>query len=324
MTPFSTHHQTSQRFGDFFNFTFFIFNFTFETCYNTRVKTIFSKKHLFVALAVLLTFGAIAYAEYKYTFLKNQKNELELILENTRKELEQSKNENANLNTSLSGEKNRNDAFQEQIGEISSTVGVLEKIKATDKELLQKYSKVYFLNENYLPSKLILIDTKYLFNKSKETYIHERVWPHLQDMLEAGARADINIKIISAYRSFNDQISLKSTYKTLYGSGANAFSADQGYSEHQLGTTLDLDRESSVGTLSTSFGTTKTFEWLKANAYKYGFVLSYPKENTFYQYEPWHWRFVGLELAKRLHDDGKYFYEIDQREIDKYLANFFD
>ena len=288
------------------------------------MKNIFSKTHLLVAGALILTLGAIVYAEYKYTFLRNQKNELEISLQNAQKELEQLKNDNTGLATNLSSEQAKNNTFEKQIGEISSTVGVLEKIKATDKELLQKYSKVYFLNENYIPSKLTLIDTKYLFNKTKETYIHERVWPHLQDMLEAGAKADINIKIISAYRSFNDQTSLKSTYKTLYGSGANAFSADQGYSEHQLGTTIDLDRESTTGTLVTSFGTTKTFEWLKANAYKYGFVLSYPKENTFYQYEPWHWRFVGIELSKRLHDDGKYFYEMDQREIDKYLANFFD
>jgi LAS superfamily LD-carboxypeptidase LdcB len=288
------------------------------------VKNIFTKTHLLVAGALILTLGAIGFAEYKYVSLKNKNADLELNLENAQKELNQIKDENAGLSTSLSSEKDRNDTFQKQIGEISSTVGVLEKIKATDKELLQKYSKVYFLNENYIPSKLTKIDTKYLFNKTKDTYIHERVWPHLQDLLEAGARADINIKIISGYRSFTDQTSLKSTYKTLYGSGANAFSADQGYSEHQLGTTVDLDRESTTGTLLTSFGTTKTFEWLKANAYKYGFVLSYPKENKFYQYEPWHWRFVGIELAKSLHDDGKYFYEIDQREIDKYLANFFD
>lgn len=288
------------------------------------MKNIFSKTHLLIAGAIILIFAGFAYAEYKYSLLKNKNSELELSLENAQKELAQSKDENTNLNTSLSSEKNRNDAFQEQIGEISSTVGVLEKIKNTDKELLQKYSKVYFLNENYLPSKLTKIDTKYLFNKTKETYIHERVWPHLQDMLEAGTRADINIKIISAYRSFGDQSSLKSTYKTLYGSGANTFSADQGYSEHQLGTTVDLDRESSTGALVTSFETTKTFEWLTLNAYKYGFVLSYPKGNKYYQYEPWHWRFVGLELAKKLHEDGKYFYEMDQREIFTYLANFFD
>ena len=288
------------------------------------MKNIFSKTHLLVAGALILTLGAIGFAEYKYTSLKNKNADLELNLENAQKELNQIKEENAGLSTSLSGEKDRNETFQKQIGEISSTVGILEKIKATDKELLQKYSKIYFLNENYIPSKLTKIDTKFLFNKTKETWIHEGVWPHLEDMLNAGAKADINIKVISGYRSFTDQTSLKSVYKTIYGSGANTFSADQGYSEHQLGTTVDLDRESTTGTLVTSFGTTKTFEWLKINAYKYGFVLSYPIENKFYQYEPWHWRFVGVELAKRLHDDGKYFYEMNQREIDKYLANFFD
>lgn len=288
------------------------------------MKNIFSKNHLLIAGAVILIFAGFAYAEYKYSLLKNKNSDLEINLENAQKELAQIKDENTGLSTSLTSEKDRNDNFQKQIGEISSTVGVLEKIKNTDKELLQKYSKVYFLNENYIPSKLSLIDQKFLFNKTKETWIHERVWPHLEDLLQAGAKADINIKIISGYRSFTDQTSLKSTYKTLYGSGANAFSADQGYSEHQLGTTVDLDRESSTGNLVTSFGTTKTFTWLTENAYKYGFVLSYPKENKFYQYEPWHWRFVGLELAKKLHNDGKYFYEMDQREIDKYLANFFD
>jgi D-alanyl-D-alanine carboxypeptidase len=288
------------------------------------MKNIFSKNHLLVAGAIILTIGAVGYAEYEYTFLKNKNSDLELNLENAQKELAQIKNENSDLSTSLSSEKDRNDTFQKQIGEISGTVGVLEKIKNTDKELLQKYSKVYFLNENYLPSKLTYIDTQYLFNKTKKLQVHERVWPHLEDMLQAGAKADINIKIISAYRSFGEQTSLKNTYKTLYGSGANAFSADQGYSEHQLGTTIDLDRESSTGNLVTTFGTTKTFEWLTKNAYKYGFVLSYPKENKFYQYEPWHWRFVGIELANRLHDEGKYFYELDQREIFKYLANFFD
>ncbi len=288
------------------------------------MKNIFSKNHLLVAGALILIFAGIAYAEYKYSLLKSTNADLEINLENTQKELAQMKNENADLSSNLNTEKDKNTTFEKQIGEISSTVGVLEKIKNTDKELLQKYSKVYFLNENYLPSKLTYIDTKYLFNQTKKYQIHERVWPHLEDMLKAGAKVDINIKIISAYRSFGDQSSLKNTYKTLYGSGANAFSADQGYSEHQLGTTIDLDRESSTGNLVTSFGTTKTFEWLTNNAYKYGFVLSYPKINTYYQYEPWHWRFVGIELAKELHNEGKYFYEIDQREIFKYLVNFFD
>ncbi len=52
--------------------------------------------------------------------------------------------------------------------------------------------------------------------------------------------------------------------------------------------------------------------------------MSYPKSNIYYQYEPWHWRFVGEDLAEDLHDDKKNFYELDQREIDKYLIKIFD
>jgi D-alanyl-D-alanine carboxypeptidase len=61
-----------------------------------------------------------------------------------------------------------------------------------------------------------------------------------------------------------------------------------------------------------------------ANAYKYGFTLSYPKGNTSYVFEPWHWRFVGVKLATDLHNQGKNFYDLDQRSIDAYLVNFFD
>ncbi|PJC82708.1 hypothetical protein CO006_02150, partial [Candidatus Roizmanbacteria bacterium CG_4_8_14_3_um_filter_35_14] len=60
------------------------------------------------------------------------------------------------------------------------------------------------------------------------------------------------------------------------------------------------------------------------NAYKYGFILSYPKQNTYYQFEPWHWRFVGMTLATKLHDTNQYFYNLAQREIDLYLISIFD
>ena len=72
------------------------------------------------------------------------------------------------------------------------------------------------------------------------------------------------------------------------------------------------------------FDTTEAYTWLQKNAYKYGFVLSYPKDNGFYIFEPWHWRFVGQKLAGDLHDDGKFFYDLDQRDIDKYLISLFD
>ncbi len=108
-----------------------------------------------------------------------------------------------------------------------------------------------------------------------------------------------------------------------YGAGANTFSADQGYSEHQLGTTVDFSSDEIGGGL-TDFQNTKAFAWLEENAHRYGFTLSYPEANEYYIYEPWHWRFVGQELADDLYDDGKHFYDYDQRTIDEYLISIFD
>ena len=110
---------------------------------------------------------------------------------------------------------------------------------------------------------------------------------------------------------------------TIFGSGANQFSADQGFSEHQLGTTIDFTTAATSANLS-DFEGTAAHTWLLSNAHKFGFILSYPPKNQFYISEPWHWRFVGRALADRLHSEGKYFYDLDQREIDKYLLNLLD
>ena len=72
------------------------------------------------------------------------------------------------------------------------------------------------------------------------------------------------------------------------------------------------------------FASDKAYQWLTDNAYKYGFSLSYPKNNSHFVFEPWHWRFVGIELAKKLHDENKTLSDLDQREIDTYLSKFFD
>jgi zinc D-Ala-D-Ala carboxypeptidase len=199
----------------------------------------------------------------------------------------------------------------------------LEKLAKTDKELLEKYSKVYFLNEHYIPAKLKDIDSKYLTDSTKKIQIHGEVLTDLENMIEDAKDDDVIITVSSGYRSFETQSTLKSGYTITYGAGtANQFSADQGYSEHQLGTTVDLTTPG-VG-LTISFEKTEAFEWLTENAYRYGFTLSYPKGNAYYQYEPWHWRFVGKDLARKLHKDNDYFYDLDQRDINKYLVDIFD
>lgn len=206
---------------------------------------------------------------------------------------------------------------------IRETVATIEKLRQVDPELLKKYSKVYFLSENYVPKTLVKINSKYTFEPERDYFFLSEVLPFLENLMMAAESDNIDIKISSAYRSFGTQTGIKTTYKIMYGSGANAFVADQGYSEHQLGTTVDFIVSDEEAVLA-GFEKTPAYQWLLDNAYKYGFIISYPQGNQYYQFEPWHWRFVGRELANVLKEQGKNFYDLEQREIDRYLLYFFD
>jgi len=238
--------------------------------------------------------------------LGNLKKDLEALAENYEDEL------------------NRNEEFEDQIMDLAGSLDEFERLSEIDEELLIKYSKVSFLNENYIPSRLKQIDDEYILEGKKDQYFHGDAMRFLERMFDAAERDDIDLKIISAYRSFDEQNELKGQFTEIFGEGANAFSADQGFSEHQLGTTLDITTPSVGGTFA-SFDQTEAFTWLEEHAHNYGFILSYPKDNRFYVYEPWHWRFVGRDLARDLaRDDETTFYTMEQREINKYLLEIFD
>ncbi|MFH1608995.1 MAG: M15 family metallopeptidase, partial [Patescibacteria group bacterium] len=199
----------------------------------------------------------------------------------------------------------------------------LEKLSKMDPELLKKYSKVYFLNEHYMPVSLSYIGVGSKSTQSSNIQIHSDVLPYLEKLISAGNLDNMGIRAQSAYRSFGKQSEIKSKALITYGIGANKFSADQGYSEHQLGTAIDFTTIKTAGVLD-GFEKTPEYKWLLENAYKYGFVISYPVGNSYYEFEPWHWRFVGVELATKLHQDNKNFYDLDQRIIDSYLVKLFD
>lgn len=278
-----------------------------------------------VFLVIVVIFVAFV---WQFTVINNLKNTVAINDKNITARLEIIESGQATttreLTQRLIEQQNRAESFEDAINDINDSVGTLEKLSQTDKELLQKYSRVYFLSENYVPMRLSNIPEKYVLDPKRTYQFHSMALSFLKKMIDrANSKDGIDLKISSAYRSFKDQTSLKANYLTTYGSGSNQFSADQGYSEHQLGTTVDLVAMKSP-TLTIAFENTEEFKWLQANAYKYGFVLSYPKNNAYYQYEPWHWRFVGVELATMLHDLGKNFADLDQREIDKYLVSIFD
>lgn len=311
------------------------------------MKTPLSKARIAVVLLAVL-FLALAYVSYRYRFtvlelravrsdlasttamFENKVNALEeekTGIESARQTLEAEvlrlEAENADLSSVLAEEKNKNNLFEAQIRAIGGTVGTLEKLSKTDKELLRKYSKVYFLSENYKPPELLSVASTTLYDKSRDIKVHAKVFPFLLRMLDAAKANNTPLEIISAYRSFGEQAALKSGYVVTYGSGANKFSADQGYSEHQLGTTLDFTTPA-LGSAFIKFESSPAYTWLTENAHLYGFVLSYPKNNGYYQFEPWHWRFVGVALAAKMHNNHQYFYDLDQREIDSYLVSIFD
>lgn len=290
-----------------------------------------------MAIVVVVGFGILAFGGgyiWKENLLKNRYrlkiSALEKTIQIYEKKLFLLDKEKMGLTEELGQEKSRNQMFENQIndifgtvGNLSGTVGTLKKLSETDKELLQKYSKTYFLNEHYVPVSLLIINAQYIYDKNKPQQFHVDGLAFLERMLQAAEVEDISLKVVSAYRSFNTQTTLKSNYKVVYGSGANQFSADQGYSEHQLGTAIDFT-SSEIKDVFLGFEKTKSYQWLTQNAYKYGFVLSYPSDNAYYQFEPWHWRFVGVALASQLKNENKYFYELTQREIDGYLVNIFD
>lgn len=224
----------------------------------------------------------------------------------------------------LRDEKNRNEDFEDKLDDLAGTVGTLDRLSQLDEELLQKYSRVSFLNENYIPRKLTEINSRYVHEVAGDEYFLEDAYEFLEELMREARRDNIDIQIVSGYRSFEYQTELKGRYLVTYGEGANQFSADQGFSEHQLGTSVDFTTEELGGAMDERFASSEAYEWLLDNAHKYGFTLSYPEGNQFYVFEPWHWRFVGRDLARDLNREDAHFYDWEQRKINEYLISIFD
>ncbi len=139
----------------------------------------------------------------------------------------------------------------------------------------------------------------------------------LADLFLAAQKDNISLIVFSGYRRPEIQILLKRWWKSqgVVNNEDTYGLAEAGHSEHQLGTTVDMSGKS-IGYVGPSdkFGTSKEGLWLKKNSYKYGFIMSYPKgkeSETGYQYEPWHFRYIGVDTARDITEDNltikKYF-----------------
>lgn len=178
-------------------------------------------------------------------------------------------------------------------------------------------NKYYKLPDNYLPDDLVSINIKYYYGDAKK--IRSEVYDAFLNMWNAAYEEGIYLIIIDAFRTHQDQVEAYQYYEKLKGSEyADTIAARPGYSEHQTGLAFDI--YSKENTSSQTFKDSESYRWLVNNAYKYGFILRYPegKEKiTGYRFESWHYRYVGVELARKVYESGLTYDEYYAFYLDK-------
>ena len=157
---------------------------------------------------------------------------------------------------------------------------------------------------NYTPRDLVSLGE---ISTRKDICLVQEVKKSLTLMFESAKEVGLSIKVTSAFRDYNYQENL---YKNALKNNPDPKKsvAKPGYSEHQLGTTADLSGSSiNFASASINFDNTPEDLWLRENAYLYGFIKSFPygKDGiTGYKYEPWHYRYVGKDVAKKIKNSG--------------------
>lgn len=140
-----------------------------------------------------------------------------------------------------------------------------------------------------------------LSSGEEQMKINTQTAPAIKEMFNAAAKDGVTLVFGSGYRSAAKQSEFYNSYKAKDGqAAADTYSARPGHSEHQTGFAVDITSTSGTCHLQICWEDTPEGKWVAQNAYKHGFVLRYQEGKqaiTGYQYEPWHFRYVGKELA---------------------------
>ncbi len=178
--------------------------------------------------------------------------------------------------------------------------------------LVNKYNE---LDSSFVPNDLVSVPEDYAVDQDQRANktMLEAFMKMSSDCQEA---VGSKILVRSAYRDYNTQQETYNLYLKTYGKNyAENYVAHPGFSEHQTGLAVDIKAESSE-----TFENTKESKWLKENAYKYGFIFRYAKETiniTGIKYESWHYRYLGVELAKKVNESGLTYDEYYIRNLNK-------
>lgn len=184
-------------------------------------------------------------------------------------------------------------------------------ISLNEKMLVNKY---YKLNDDYVPKNLVSIESSYAFEGN---FLVQEAYDAYLNMWDAAKKDKVQLIVKNSYRSYKESEEIWQDHKREFGTkSADEVCARAGHSDHNTGYGMDLD----IWNEKEEFEKTEGFKWLNNNAYKYGFILRYPKDKkniTGYEYEPWHYRYVGNDIAKKIKDlnitfDEYYAYYIEK------------
>lgn len=191
-----------------------------------------------------------------------------------------------------------------------------ESSKKTDISLkeLMLVNKFHYLDESYNPENIVDVSAQYAYDGNE---VPKFVYDKYLEMWNAANEEGLYLIMTSSYRSYQYQEDLYNSYKQQKGEKwADSVAARAGFSEHQTGYALDIVTYNST---MDDFEESDEFKWLSKNAHKFGFILRYPKgkeDITGYDYESWHYRYVGEDVAK-------YIYE-NKITFDEYYAYFIE
>ena len=167
--------------------------------------------------------------------------------------------------------------------------------------IVNKYNK---LPDDYRPTDLVSFETKYMIS-SKTRYMRKEAHDALVKMIDDINKEGMNLWLNSGFREKSYQNTLfTNSVKNNGMNHALIYSAKMRHSEHETGLAADI---SSVKGMLDGFEKYKEYTWLTNNAHKYGFIERYPKGKewiTGYAYEPWHYRYVGVEVATKIKEEG--------------------
>lgn len=178
--------------------------------------------------------------------------------------------------------------------------------------LVNKYNK---LDSTFVPDNLTQIEERFTKGNDKQ-YLERTAQAAFQEMCEAALLDNMHILANSAYRSYQNQQEVYDTYLRLYGQTyVDNYVAVPGFSEHQTGLALDVAAKG-----YNTFKNSPEYKWMIDNSYKYGFILRYSNEKqniTGYKYESWHFRYVGRDIAKYIHENNITYEEYYVMFLDK-------